>query len=130
MSPALLTFLSLVAYVCGLVVLVKVTPQLLRRNFDEGFFMGIAAADIFGGLLIFAPVGIIFALFNGSYAVRIVDVILLLVTGIIALRTSIRSFRPTYPAGVFRVSSILAGSYCLLLVGAAIYIIIFMFAQP
>ncbi len=130
MSPVLLTFLSLVAYVCGLVMLVKVTPHLLKRNFDEGFFMGIAAADILGGLLIFAPVGLIFALFNGSVGVRIVDVILLLVTGIVALRTSIRSFRPTYPAGVFRVSSILAGSYCLLLVGAAFYIIVLMFAQP
>ena len=130
MSPALLTFLSLGAYVCGLVVLVKLTPQLLKRNFDDGYFMGIAAADVFAGLLIFAPVGLIFALFNGSYGVRIIDVILLLVTGIVALRTSIRSFRPLYPAGVFRVSSILAGSYCLLLVGAAIYIIIFMFTPP
>ena len=130
MSPVLLTFLSLIAYICGLVMLVKITPRLLRRKFDDGYFMGIAAADIFGGLLIFAPVGIIFALFNGSYAVRIIDVILLLVIGIVALRTAMRSFRPTYPAGVFRVSSILASSYCLLLVGAAIYIIIFMFAQP
>jgi len=56
MSPALLTFLSLVAYVCGLVVLVKATPQLLKRNFDDSFFMGIAAADIFAGLLIFMSV--------------------------------------------------------------------------
>ena len=53
MSPVLLTFLSLAAYICGLVMLVKVTPHLLKRNFDEGFFMGIAAADVFAGLLIF-----------------------------------------------------------------------------
>lgn len=127
MSPVLLTLLSLIAYICGLVVLLRVTPLLLKRRFDEGLFMGMAAADIFGGLLVFAPVGVTFALFNGSITVRIFDVILLLIIGIVALRIAYRSLRPHYMMDVIRVSGVLVGSYFLLLTGLAIYAIVLLF---
>ncbi|HLX55459.1 MAG TPA: hypothetical protein VKR83_00395 [Ktedonobacteraceae bacterium] len=127
MSPVLLTLLSLIAYICGLVVLLRVTPLLLKRRFDEGLFMGMAAADIFGGLLVFAPVGVSFALFNGSITVRIFDVILLLIIGIVALRIAYRSLRPHYMMDVIRVSGVLVGSYFLLLTGLAIYAIVLLF---
>ena len=51
MLYVLWTFACLCAYAGGVVILVKVTPLLLSHTFDEGFFMAIAAADIFGGML-------------------------------------------------------------------------------
>ncbi|SRR5579871_423807 len=124
MQKVLATILCLVAYVGGLVIVTIMTPRLLRRNFDEGFFMGIAAADILGGLLAFAAVGIIFGLYNGSGAVRVIDFVMLAIIAGISLRISIRSFRPTYLTSAVRASSIIAGSYCLLLALAALYAII------
>ncbi|GAC1568345.1 MAG: hypothetical protein NVS3B14_17260 [Ktedonobacteraceae bacterium] len=130
MSPVLITILSLIAFTGGLVVLLKITPMLLKLRFDEGYFMVLAAADIFGGLLVFAPVGVTFAEFNGAVAVRAFDMILLLIIGVVALRIAYRSFRPHYMRGVIRVSGILVGSYFLLLLGLAIYALILMFVQP
>ncbi len=36
---------SIVAYIAGLTILIKVTPKLISRSFDEGLFVGIAALD-------------------------------------------------------------------------------------
>lgn len=92
--------------------------------------MGIAAADIIGGLLAFAAVGIMFAVYNGSGVVRVIDFVMLAIIAGVALRISIRSFRPTYLVNVVKASSIIAGSYCLLLALAALYAIIQMIVLP
>jgi len=73
MQRVLLTLIVLVAYICGLVIIVAVTPRLWRLKFDEGLFIGIAAADVLGGILAFAPIGITFALFNGAFGIKVLD---------------------------------------------------------
>jgi hypothetical protein len=125
----LVTLASLIAYIGGLFIVIKVTPLLLSRHYDEGLFMGIAVADIVGGILAFAAVTVTFALFNGTQNVitRIFDTVLLVGIFLIAIRMSLRSFRPRIVAGTFLVSRILAGSFCLLLTLAAIYAIVLLF---
>jgi hypothetical protein len=126
------TLASLIAYAAGLVIVIKVTPQLLTRQYDEGLFMGIAAAEIVGSILAFAAVLVTFELFNGSTNVfiKLVDTLLLIGIAVIAVRMSLRSFRPRLVAGTFRVSRILAGSFCLLLTLAAVYSIVLLFLPP
>ena len=130
MSGFLLVVLCLAAYGGGLVVLRNVTPLLLKRRFDDVLFMGLAAALILGSLLLFAPIGVMFAFFNSTTSVRIVDTILLLVMVIVVTRIAFRCFRPGYKMEVVRLSGILAGSYYLLVLGLAIYAIVLMFVQP
>ncbi len=129
MQRVLLTLIVLVAYICGLVIIVAVTPRLWRLRFDEGLFMGIAAADVLGGILAFAPIGITFALFNGAFGIKVLDFLLLVGIFIVGLRTSLRSFRPRYKGGTFQLSRILVGSYSLLLVAAAVYSIVLLFVS-
>lgn len=124
MSPVPLTILCIIAYIAGIVVLLRITPQLVKRKYDEGIFMAVAAADVVGGLLVFSAVGITFALYNGTGAVRVFDFFLLAIIFGVALRLAFRCFRPRYRVGIERVSSILAGSYCVLLVAAALYAIV------
>jgi len=130
MSGFLLVVLCLAAYGGGLVVLRNVTPLLLKRRFDDVLFMGLAAVLILGSLLLFAPIGVMFAFFNSTISVRIVDTILLLVMVIVVTRITFRCFRPGYKMEVVRLSGILAGSYYLLVLGLAIYVIVLMFVQP
>lgn len=127
MQPVLLILIGLVAYVCGLVIVITVTPRLSKLRFDELMFMAIAAAEVIGGILAFAPIGINFALYNGAFAIKVLDFLLLVGIFIVGLRMSIRSFRPRYMAGTFQVSRILAGSYCILLLVAAAYYIVLLF---
>ena len=127
MPVALWTLIGLVAYVCGLWIVMTITPRLLKLRFDEGLFMGYAAADILGGMLAFAPLAITFALFNGSLGVKILDFFLLVGILLVGLRMSLRSFRPRTHAGTFQVSRILVGSYCLLLLAASAYCIVLLF---
>jgi len=89
--------------------------------------MVIAVAVVLGGILAFAPLAITFALFNGSFGVKILDFLLLAGIFVVGLRMSLRSFRPRYGSGTFQVSRILAGSYCLLLLAASTYCIIVLF---
>jgi hypothetical protein len=129
MQQVLLTLIGLVAYICGLVIIVTVTPRLWRLRFDEGLFMGIAATDVLGGILAFAPIGITFALFNGAFGIKVLDFLLLVGIFIVGLRISLRSFRPRYKGGTFQLSRILVGSYSLLLVAAAVYSIVLLFVS-
>ena len=101
--------------------------MLLKRRFDDVFFMGLAAAIITGSLLAFTPVGVTFAFFNSTFAVRTLDVILLSGIVIVVARTGYRCFRPGYTMEVVRLSGILAGSYYLLVLGLAVYAIVLMF---
>lgn len=124
MSPVPLTILSIIAYVGGIILLLRITPQILKRKYDEGFFMVFAAADIFAGLLVFGAVGVTFSLFNGAAAVRVFDFFLLAVIIGVSLLLTFRSFRPRSTDGVERISGVLAGSYCVLLIVAALYALV------
>src|SRR5947208_3500780 len=126
MSYVLWTLASLIAYVCGLIILVKVTPLLLSRSYDDGLFMAIAAGDVFGGLFVFGAVALTFALFSGSFAIRVLDFLLLVGIIIVSARLAYTSFRSSM-VRKNKTSSIVAGSYCLLLVFAAVYYIVLLF---
>ena len=126
MNFVLWTFVCLIAYIGGLLLLLWVTPQLLTRNYDEGMFMAIAAGDIFGGIFAFGAVAVTFGLFSGNFPIRVLDFLLLVGIVVVAARLSYRSFR-TYKARTVRSSRIAAGIYGLLLVLAAIYYIILLF---
>jgi hypothetical protein len=129
MQHVIWTLIGLVAYICGLVIIVAVTPRLWRLRFDEGLFMAIAAADVLGGILAFAPIGITFALFNGTFGIKALDFLLLVGIFIVGLRMSLRSFRTRYKGGTFQLSRILVGGYSLLLVAAAVYSIVLLFVS-
>src|SRR6266516_3908969 len=120
MAYVLWTFASLIAYVAGLVLLMKVTPMLLSRAYDEGLFMAIAAGDIFGGIFVFAAVAVTFGLFGGNLGISILDFFLLIGILIVCIRLSYISFR-RYRAKINSLSRIIAGTYCLLLALAALY---------
>ena len=120
------TLASLIAYAAGLFIVIKVTPLLLSRRYDEGLFMGIAAADIVGGILAFGAVMVTFALLNGSFGVKVLDFLLLVGILIIALYMTLGVFRPR-SVETFLVSRILAVGFCLLLTVAALYAIVLLF---
>lgn len=127
MQLVIWTIIGLVAYVCGLVILITMIPRLLKLRYDEGLFMGIAVVVVSGGILAFAPLAITFALFNGSLGAKILDFVLLIGIFVVGLRMALRSFRPRNVGGTFQASRILAGSYCFILLAAAMYCIILLF---
>ncbi len=126
MSYALWTFACLIVYVGGLIMLIRVTPLLLTRAYDEGLFMAIAAGDIFGGLFVFGAVAITFGLFSGNFGVRVLDFFLLLGIIIVGVRLSFRSFR-AHKARTITSSRMAAGIYCLALVLVSLYFMIMLF---
>jgi hypothetical protein len=130
MQPVVWTLIGLVAYVCGLVIVITMTPRLWKFRFDEWMFMGYAVAVVSGGILVFVPLAITFALFNGSLGVKIFDLLLLIGIFVVGLRMSLSSFRPRNAGGTFQVSRILVGSFCLLLLAASVYCIILLFLPP
>lgn len=129
MSYFLWTLGSIVAYVGGVMIILRVTPRLLQRKFDEGLFMGIAALDVLGALLVFSAVVITLAVFSGALAIRILDFLLLLGILVIAARTALSSFRPRIEAGTFLSSRVIAGIYCLALAVAAFSYIVLLFTH-
>ncbi len=127
MSPALWTVFSLIAYICGLVIILNVTPRLCKLAFDEGLFMAIAAADVFGAIFAFGAVGVTFAAFNGILAIRVLDFFLLVGLFIVGLRVTLRSLRPHSTWGTVRLSRIFAGSFGIFLLLAALLSLLFLF---
>jgi hypothetical protein len=119
MDDMVVSLLSVFAYIVGLVIIGKMTPRLLSHSFDELVFVGIAALDILGACLAFGTIVITLGLFNGSGAIRLID--LLLVVGIFGVSIKMASYclRPGVKA--FWLSQWLAGAYCLFLLGAASY---------
>src|SRR5579885_1858869 len=115
MSYVLWTFASVLAYIGGLIIILRVTPRLLYLRYDEGLFMGIAALCIFGALLAFGAIAVTFGLFNGNFGARVLDFLFLIGILIAAGRTAWYSFRPRYGVSVLRSSSYMAGFYCLAL---------------
>ena len=127
LSDILWTFVCFCAYVGGVVILVKVTPLLLSCNFDEGYFMAIAAADVFGGMFVFGAVAITFALFNGTFAIRLLDFFLLLGIIIVAFGLSYRCFRSPRTIKADPVSRVVASGYALFLGLAALFYLVLLF---
>jgi len=89
--------------------------------------MGLAALDILGALLAFGAIVVTYFLFSGNIGVRALDFLLLLGILIVAMRTTLRSFHPRRTAVTFVASRILAGSYCILLIIAALCYIVLLF---
>lgn len=127
MSYILWTFASILAYIGGLIIILRVTPRLLYRRYDEGLFMGIAALCILGALLAFGAIAVTFGLFNGSIGVRFLDFLFLVGILIAAGRTALYSFRPRYGVSVLRSSSYMAGFYSLALALVALFYIVQLF---
>lgn len=127
MNPVLWTLASVVAYIGGLIIIVRVTPRLLSHSFDEFAFTGIAALDILGAILMFGAVAVMYALFNAALAIKVLDFFLLIGIILVTLRMSLSSFRPRIVSGTFRLSRILAGSFCLCLTAAAVFYMIQLF---
>lgn len=121
-----LTLASLVAYIVGLVLIVRVTPKLLFYAYDEVRFMGFAILDILGALLTFGSIVILLAAWGANMGIRslnfILLVIIMLITGSLALACS-RNHR----RGVQRISRLVAVLFCLSLVVAALYDIVHLF---
>src|SRR5947209_20594357 len=83
MAYVLWMLASFVAYAGGLAILLRVTPMLLSRAYDEGLFMAIAAGDILGGIFAFGAVAITFGLFAGNLGIR--DLVFFLLLGILSV---------------------------------------------
>jgi len=130
MQAVVWTLIGLIAYVCGMVILITMTPLLWKFRYDEWMFMGYAVVVVSGGIMVFVPLAITFALFNGSLGVKIFDFLLLVGIVVVGLRMAMRSFRPRYAVGTFQVSRMLVGSFCLLLLVASVYCIILLFLPP
>jgi hypothetical protein len=123
MSYLFWTLACLCVYIGGLVILVRVTPLLLIRRYDDAYFMAIAAADVLGGICVFGAVAVTFALFSGVFAVRLLDFFLLLGILIVTLIMSYRSYYSRRFRRVQAASRIMASVYCLLLgLAALLYI--------
>ena len=125
----LITLGCLVAYIAGLFLLVRIMPRLIKHAFDDALFIGVAAVAIFGAMLAFGAVGVTFAIFTGGLGVRIADALLLLILGIVTLRTSLNAFRPRYDSyqSANRTSRILTGSFFLLLSATAVAVLVLLF---
>ncbi len=127
MQYALWTIVSLVAYVGGLIILLRATPRLCFRSFDEGLFMGFAALAIAGALLSFGSFVVTYSIFSGTLEVKIVNFLMLIGILIVGIRLSMRSFRPRTLTGTIEASRIMVGSYGILLAFATLYCIIQLF---
>lgn len=116
----------LVGYIAGLFLLVGITPGLVTRAFDDALFIGVAAVAIFGAMLSFGAIGVIYSVANGALAARILDALLLIIQGATTLRTGLRTLRPRYDSnpGSYRTSRIMAGSFFLALTVACAVVLV------
>ena len=127
MSFALWTFACLIGYVAGLIILVRITPLITVRAYDEGMFMAIMAIDIFGGIFAFGAVAVTFALFSGNFPIRILDFFLLAGILVVGAGMAYNSLRPYSHKRTHLVSRIVAGVYCLALALAALCYLVLLF---
>ena len=127
MQYFLWTLASFISYVGGLALLIRATPLLFARSYDEGAFMGIAVLDILGALLAFGAVVITYNLFSGNLAIKILDFAFLL--GIVAVsgRLAFASFKPRAAKNTFVASRVIAGGYTLFLIIASLYLLVLLF---
>lgn len=127
MSNVLWVICSIVAYIAGLYIMLRTTPMLLARSYDEGLFMAIAAGDILGAILSFGGIVILYAIFNASTVIKVIDCLLLIGVLLITARLAMFSLRPRYVAGTNKISRILSGIYCICLAVASVYYMIQLF---
>jgi hypothetical protein len=120
---------SIIAYVGGLYIMLRTTPMLLARSYDEGMFMAIAAGDILGAILAFGGIVVIYAAFDGGIVVKIVGILLLIGVLLITGRLALFSLRPRYVQGTNKLSRVITGIYCLCLVVASLYYMVQMFTS-
>jgi hypothetical protein len=127
MQNFLWVFLSIVAYGGGLLIIWRMTPRLLSHSFDEMIFMGFAALDILGALLVFGAIVLMFAMFNGALPVRVLNFLLLVGILAITVRTALYCIRPR--EGTTAVSRALTGGYSFFLSAAAVFYIVQIFVS-
>ena len=127
MQYFLWTLASLISYAGGLIILIRVTPMLLVRSYDEGLFMGIAALDILGALLAFGAVVITYGVFSGNFAIKVLDFAFLLGIIIVSVRLAFASFQRRSLTDTLVASRFIAGGYALFLVVASLYCIVLLF---
>lgn len=130
MQYVLWTFLSIVAYIGGLVIIIRATPPLAVRSFDEGLFMGIAALDILGAMLAFGAFIVTYGLYSGSLPIKVLNFFMLLGIAIIAGRLGFTTYRPRSTIKTLPISRLIVIVYCLFLIGIALYCVTLLFASP
>jgi hypothetical protein len=126
MQSFLWTLMSLVVYIAGLILIMKVTPKLLFCAYDDPWFMGFAVLDILGALLVFGSIVVSLSVFYGALGIKFLDFMLLVVVIILTGRMALFCFR-NYRQGVQQVSRYGAGFFCLFLLLAALYSIVQLF---
>ncbi len=89
--------------------------------------MGWAVLDILGAFLAFGAFTVTYGLFNANIPIKIVNFLMLVGVIVVAVRSALISFRSATQPKTVRVSRILAGSYGIVLVLAALYCIILLF---
>lgn len=129
MQLVILSLLSIIAYIGGLVLILRISPRLLGAAFDEPRFMGLAILEILGAILMFGAVVITFAVFNGVFPIRVLDFVFLVGIFIVSARVALYSFQP--PAHMLRrthrVSRIITATFGIFLALAAIFYVIQLF---
>ena len=119
----------IIAYIAGLFLLIKITPGLIKRAFDDALFIGVAAGAVFGAMLAFGGIGVIYGISNGEIVPRVFDALLLIILGIVALRTALSTLRPRYDTnlGTYRASRIMAGGFFVALAVASLVVLVLLF---
>lgn len=125
MQNFLWVLVSIIAYVGGLLIVMRMTPRLLSHSFDEMFFMGAAALDILGALLAFGAIVLTFALFNGAFPIRVLNFLLLVGILLVTMRIALYCIRPR--TGASTVSRALTGGYGFFLAAASVFYIVQIF---
>jgi hypothetical protein len=126
MQPWLWTLVGFVAYIMGVILIVKVTPRLPFCAYDDIRFMALAVLDIIGALLVFGGIVIQIAEFNEWIVIKIFNLILLVFLVFLAGRMAVRSFRSTRQK-TYALSRYAAGIFCVFLLLSAIFYIVQMF---
>lgn len=126
MQVFLWTLVSFVGYIVGLILIVKVTPRLLLRSYDDAWFMVFAVLDILGAFLIFGCIVISLGFSNGNIGIKALDFVLLVVVILVTGRVALSCFRND-SRGVQLVSRYGAGVFCLFISLAALYEIVGLF---
>ncbi len=126
MSYTIWTLLSLVVYIIGIVVLIRTTPHLLRYAYDQPAFTSYAALEIIGALCAFGAVTVTYGLFSGSFAIQLLDFLLLVGIVVVGSILSYKCFKSSLNK-VMLATRIMAGIYFLLLIVASLYYIALLF---
>src|SRR5579859_7740185 len=112
MQAFLWLLVCLVAYIVGLVIIVRITRRLLFCSYDDVKFMAFAVLDILGAFLVFGSIVISLGIFDGNVGIRSLDFILLVVVILITASVAFSCFR-NGRQGVQFISRYGASIFCL-----------------